>query len=1387
MNQDSNSFTIQLLMAIVVEFVKSFVFYIGSRIGRKFTKYFWNRGLSKEAREIVEAFEKYSFPYLQHPEIYIKGIGNIHRSEVEKIQRLWKDGINALLLVGNAGSGKSGVAIGVARELREKGIPVLFVPASSLMPNQDPAQLIKERWTVSFSLGEAFTILGKEKECVFIVDQLDTITGTSALAGFTSLLKAISVIQGVRVLAVSRSIEANEVKEISELGFSEIESHELDSKKAKIFLEKIGVTNPTGELIELAQNLLNLSIIAAVYASGNVIEGEVDLMRLWQLYLDSVLKRERAGSQSINYVIKLADENLSKGQREFSIPISKWELVIRLRSIGLLVQLSLGRYRFRHQQIQDFLCAYNVFPERPVPISIIQKYGPYNGKNVLNWLHGLYQLKDSDAEPTFVASMLTNTEIQYYTRVIVLDNLKNRKAPTLELAQTLTEFFSSDKSYSYESYFFNDLQNHNWAGLFQRTKFFLHPPEPIEVKVGSFQLPGWYAGKYLIRIADKCREVVLDTAIHIYTENPRVIEDIIDCLLKIPPEFSAQSVTAVSAWINTKFYNWIPEKIGELMEYLSISNFHREALILLDQLVAPMPMPHSEISRYFLPEIKPKVDYFGFDEVMKKYLPSLISSNPLGVIGVFEERLQQLISFEQEANGEEPGSPNQNYWRNGIGNADDFSGRRNSLKDWLVDGLRDALAKSAEKEPREAGEILERYSKNVHAIFRRLSIFTLRKYGQQYSSLVSSLFQTKELLYDRWVQTEFLGLMRDCFDVLSESERSHYISWILEGPQDLDERVARYIQNLEEKVDEEVVRRIEYDKWLYWKLWVIRDFLTKEQQGNLDSIVERNGQPSRIDETPIISVEWGRGSYCPIPIDSLRKMTVAELVSTLKSFEPATHSFNDSYEMLAEGMKILVIENPQLYASNAPLFAEKELKPIFQSSFLNTLREIINKQIPISVEPIITFAEIITQRINNPFENEEILYESGLVAVGIANFLTDYFQISKLPYLDQSWNEYFELILTRLLNHSDPTPESEIGEKDPVLKSLNCVRGMALHCLVQYALYLNRKAKAEQGVEPPTRKLNDFLQRFFEEKLDIEKEPSIAVHSVFGQYLVQFFFLDHEWTTINISRFFPDEDEKNKFWLSAWDAYISFSDLYMDVFHLMIPQYQRALGLLNELEQKERPVGRVSTERLPEHIISAYVDGLIDFESDDHLFRTFFENASDNTRAHAVFVLSKIFEARKPVMDSELWKKILKLWIWRLDIAESSDQRQEYEGEISDYMRLLSYVPIDLLDLYSVLHRTIYFFSGNFNSGLMFKFVGRNCEKYPLEAVSLLLEMNLCGEKILFIREEDIRSILMAAIHSGKPEPIEKAITFINSRGSDNDHRWAYLLPTTVIPLPKTM
>ena len=364
-----------------------------------------------------------------------------------------------------------------------------------------------------------------------------------------------------------------------------------------------------------------------------------------------------------------------------------------------------------------------------------------------------------------------------------------------------------------------------------------------------------------------------------------------------------------------------------------------------------------------------------------------------------------------------------------------------------------------------------------------------------------------------------------------------------------------------------------------------------------------------------------------------------------------------------------------------------------------------------------------------------------------------------------------------LTHHPDPEKDDDDKSSfDPFTRSLNCVRGEAMHGIIHYSLYLVRQQEKLKGEKQKAGYLEPEIQKVLEEKLNLTFEPSLAVHSVYGAFVPQLHYLSREWLEQHLTAIFPEDEDSFAYWRAAWDAYIFASNVYQDVFKLLVSQYQRGLRLLNQPQDEQKHPGGFPNERYAQHLMSAYLADLTDFGHENLLFDLFFANAPDPVRANGIFWLSKVLGNEKQSAEDVLWKKCWVLWQNRLKYAETQEISQNTQ-EISDYMRWLENCPVELDLLYPTLCQTVKFLHDGFAARQLTSYAAEYCDSFPLEAVSLL-QMTIISAKEPWwmLKDEDEEKILRSALASGHEDAKRIALEVINYRGEQGDFRWKHLL-----------
>ena len=239
---------------------------------------------------ILSEFQSCTERVLRNVNVHIPGVaGSISRQEIERVEEQFSFG-KAVLLTGDAGTGKSGIGYFMAKRASEKNRAVAFLDARDVGHIHDQNGL-REFYSLNGSLAAAVGHIGKWKGCTVIIDQFDNIIGLPASMVLVDFAVECLEQYGVDILVISRKKEGHEVKLLEKLintGFIELNCFQLDSETAVSIFKELGIANPSQELIQLGQNLLNLEITAKICAQSpkfslNSLTDEIDL---WLKFLE---------------------------------------------------------------------------------------------------------------------------------------------------------------------------------------------------------------------------------------------------------------------------------------------------------------------------------------------------------------------------------------------------------------------------------------------------------------------------------------------------------------------------------------------------------------------------------------------------------------------------------------------------------------------------------------------------------------------------------------------------------------------------------------------------------------------------------------------------------------------------------------------------------------------------------------------------------------------------------------------------------------------------------------------------------------------------------------------------------------------------------------------
>jgi len=963
----------------------------------------------------------------------------------------------------------------------------------------------------------------------------------------------------------------------------------------------------------------------------------------------------------------------------------------------------------------------------------------------------------------------------FYDQVKPIELFREKQAPQMRDAEELKDLLISD---IYQRYFFSGLENQHWIPLLHEVGFFNTAPDLKEVQEGQFQLPTWYGGQFLTKFADRYPDIVLEVAQRLSTNNARVYSELLKSLILISPDKAKMAVNFVMEWLDCPFSDHFIYEIKDYLAVLLKNGYYKELLLIIGGLLEPTEpiaaSSQSDIAFRFI-EAKSGFNEFWLNEIVRFYLPFLTKEIPLDTINLLEIKLIRALDMEMEARGADEFS---SYWRSAIENHVQNTSLY-PLKDLLVDGIRDSLIELCRRDQESVHEIISRYVSDKYSIFRRIAYRSLQHFGGEHPDIVMRIFMDREILDDSEVHHEVFRLLENQFLILSDDVRKKIIAWLFDGPENKDE-ILNWISKREgvKNAEEELVRYCDY--WTIRRMWAIHKYLDGGDKDRFDALVNEYTEPDHPD-----FLSWSTGvrtiaHVSPFTKEDLTTIQFEKIIQEIKDYTPETPSVEYSREGLAEALNAAVDEDPQHFLGLAPLLMDQDIRFVYTYHYLMAIKTAIERNEDLELKPILDLCAYVASIEQDPHDGDKDTYEAGLRAAQfeVANLLESICK-KEPPYLKDEDIDAIKDILDLLLANPDPDPENEIQSGwDPATRSLNCVRGQAMHDLFYLARYLDKQVRQEEGEDEFKPQFDPHIKSKLEEKLDKTNDQSVSVHAVLGWYTPLLDYYDKHWLESNIHQIFPEEPENERYWNAAWDAYVSYNNVYKRPFLMLIPQYHRAISYLGEPEDPGR-LGTTKGERLAQHLIYAYIQQLIDLDSRDGLIPSFYVNADDKVRGHVAFWLVKAFGEQKLERVDPIWQRMWELFQWRVETASQSGNVEDYQEEISSYMRWLEHTPAEFTDIEPYVRMAVPFLKEGYHKKLVADYLAGQCERFPRESIEILHQVLLLAEMAWFsLHEENVGKIIEAAVISEDADAKGEAVLVINLLGERGDFQWKKYLPS---------
>jgi hypothetical protein len=831
--------------------------------------------------------------------------------------------------------------------------------------------------------------------------------------------------------------------------------------------------------------------------------------------------------------------------------------------------------------------------------------------------------------------------------------------PSEELVQEAVRWIGDPQ---HRRAFFLELANPLWVEPLRRHGLFRTAPALQADPDGSVQVTPWAQSQYLARMAAEAPEDVarafeaMDGG-----GNPAVHRDIVDAASRMPGRVAKRLVPRVVEYLHQPSHPLSdPDALARLLSQLARDAQTRAASQLAEALYAPQRAEHPT-ERPVLPEVTAGLDAPSYQLTLAEVVPALVDGLKVRALRMTVHWLETW----QRATGyaTDDGSADASYiWRPSI--APHVQNHPTGMGDALVDAVR-AISWALVQQGTPPQDVLTILEQSPQPVMRRMQFHLLARLITEAELDATAITLAAERLnapsaLDSDVRHEYAELARAALRHLDSATRTRWEEMIAQGPlmsdEELQARIARHLE-----VEEHEGGQDEVDKWRRsWQrdvLAAVRDVLSPEAEARLTALEAEFGVRPHPDFPSWMEGGWGPVS--PVRGPDLAAMSVDEQLDYLRRWTPdSTQLLGPSREGLGRELTEVIHADPMPLGTRAAELTRGN--PTYIRAAIQGWELAVRDGARIPWASILELLEFVAVQ---PDEGDP----PSLAALdrdpawrwahqGSATLLWQ----GLLAGLEMSppadLRERLWAVIERLTNSPNPSIEHEAQSRgdtmDPIRSSFNVVRGQAMRAAMAYLSWLGTHRLVPPGVDAVEAAPEVFA--VLEAHLQPERDPSVAIRSVYGEHLP--FLLHHApgWVQSRRESIFgvPDTDAstptERALGDAAWVAFVSMHGPSRTVFEALADQYRARVGRIGISSTVRRSgSGDAPDARLAEHVLLLYTRGVIDFATGDGLVALFFSTADIAVRREALSHLGWLVFRSEDQPPPEVLDRLQSLWDWR--------------------------------------------------------------------------------------------------------------------------------------------
>lgn len=850
-------------------------------------------------------------------------------------------------------------------------------------------------------------------------------------------------------------------------------------------------------------------------------------------------------------------------------------------------------------------------------------------------------------------------EMKFFDKVAAIDLAIRQKDPE----SAVKEIAPLLKDEVLRGYFFDQLSNPKWIPSLRDTSL-LAPPDYQEAT------SEWTATQYLVNVAEAAPQEVRDIILEIeFPRSERILRDITKVAINLPSGLAAdwaQRITPFIWGLSDFRYPLLPRVLGDLVSNLASDGEVKTALRLARAILAfRLPQKPRDATTYFSTRPNAKVDSWEYENILEKVRKGASETGGMALIELLVSLLRDYIEADADVLKRDKPRDFSHFWRQKVETSGDNIGH--DLASGLIDAIRDESKELTKHQPDRVEQIVDILESQEWLVFERLLLNYLRSFPELGRDHVERKVSDYNLFCEEGVMNEYLGLVSDTFQELSDDTKNAYMAWVANGP-DIERFTKNWTKHGSPPSEEK--RHTYICNWKILRLRPIRDSLGPEWREKYEALKQVVDEPSELTPTPSSTTTY-IGPTSPKTEKELRSMAVEDVIDFILNWEPEDGHHRHSPEGLGRHLAPVVASDAAGFAGEIERL--KDADPTYSRYVIRGLTEAVDQGEKLPWDSLFKFLEwvihqpreietTVSQDLNSVDRDGGWKWTRKEIARLLGEGLTQQEEPIPFDLREEVWR-----VLLPLTDDSEPTPEHEekYGEgSDALTTSINTVRGEAMHTTVKFGFWVRSNLDQDERKWTPERDIAEVID-VWDDHLNLQKEKSLAIRAVYGQRLPQLLHLAESWVLENLGRIFPESSEKAKYRETAWKAYIQYSNPHPMLLDILHNEYLKSVDLL-DVEQTD--IG-ISERRLAEHLMVFLWIGELDLSDQKSLLTRFFGKANEKLRSHALKFVATQFNRRD--IDSDAVTRFKQLWEWRLDQSKSGNV-ESYEKELGTFGKWFS-------------------------------------------------------------------------------------------------------------------